>query len=152
MFLFRFLKNSVRFTWRMIDSGRRFALNLLFLIIVIFMVSGLFSGNSKKLEEKTALVLDLRGNLVEQQNATARELLMMSAQGDRKDVTQIRDVISAIDAAAKDSKITSIVLVLDQLQNAGLPMLREIAASLDNFKASGKKVIAVQDITNANII
>lgn len=142
MFLFRFLKNSVRFTWRMIDSGRRFALNLLFLIIVIFMVSGLFSGNSKKLEEKTALVLDLRGNLVEQQNATARELLMMSAQGDRKDVTQIRDVISAIDAAAKDSKITSIVLVLDQLQNAGLPMLREIAASLDNFKASGKKVIA----------
>ena len=142
MSLLRYIGRCFRFLWRMLDGGRRIFFNVLFLALLVFIAFGLFSGGTKKLEDKTALVLDLRGNLVEQQTDSARELLMMEAQGDKRDYTQLRDVTAVLDAATKDPKITSVVLLLDDMQNAGLPMLREIALSLDQFKASGKKVVA----------
>ena len=142
MSLLRYIRRCFSFLWRMLDGGRRIFLNLLFLILLVFIAIGLFAGGTKKLDDKTALVLDLRGNLVEQQTDSARELLLMEAQGDKKDYTQLRDVTAVLDAATKDPKITSVVLLLDEMQNAGLPMLREIATSLDQFKASGKKVVA----------
>jgi len=142
MSLLRYTQRGFGFLWRMLDGGRRIFLNLLFLILLIFIVIGLFSGGTKKLDDKTALVLDLRGNLVEQQTDSARQLLLMEAQGDKRDYTQLRDVTAVLDAATKDPKITSVVLLLDEMQNAGLPMLREVALSLDQFKASGKKVVA----------
>ncbi len=142
MFLLRFVKNSVSFLWRMLDSGRRVFFNLLFLLLLIVLLSGIFSGGVKKLEDKTALILDLRGNLVEQQSGGASQLLMMQAQGERKENTQLRDVMSVLKAAEQDPKISAMVLILDDMENAGLPMLREIALGLDHFKASGKKIIA----------
>ena len=142
MSLLRYIRRCFSFLWRMLDGGRRIFLNLLFLILLVFIAIGLFAGGTKKLDDTTALVLDLRGNLVEQQTDSARELLLMEAQGDKKDYTQLRDVTAVLDAATKDPKITSVVLLLDEMQNAGLPMLREIATSLDQFKASGKKVVA----------
>ena len=47
-----------------------------------------------------------------------------------------------LDAATKDPKINHAILMLDGMQGAGLPILREVAAALERFKASGKKVIA----------
>ncbi|PRC94477.1 signal peptide peptidase SppA [Solimicrobium silvestre] len=142
MSLLRYAQRSFSFLWRMLDGGRRIFLNLLFLIVIIFIAVGLFGGGIKKLDDKTALILDLRGNLVEQQSGSTSQLLMMQAQGEKKDYTQLRDVLDVLDAAAKDKKITSIVLLLDEMQNAGLPMLREVAAGLDRFKASGKTIVA----------
>jgi protease-4 len=139
------LRNAQRcggFLWRMLDGGRRIFFNLLFLIVVIFVLVELLSGGVKKLDDKTALILDLRGNLVEQQSDSARQLLLLEAQGDKRDYTQLRDVMAVLDAASKDPKITSLVILLDEMQNAGLPMLREIALGLDQFKASGKHVVA----------
>lgn len=142
MFLIRFIRRCAIMLWRLLDGGRRIVLNLLFLGLIIFVVFSLSSTGSKKLDDKTALVLDLRGNLVEQQSTGARELLMLQAQGDRRDYTQLRDVLSVLDAASQDPKITSLVLLLDDLQNAGMPTLHEIAAGLDHFKASGKHIVA----------
>ena len=142
MFLIRFVQRSFHFLWRMLDGGRRIFMNVLFLLLLILLGVGLFGSVSKKLDDKTALILDLRGNLVEQQSASARELMMLEAQGDRKDYTQLRDVMAVMDGAAKDPKISSVVLMLDELQDAGLPMLHEIATGLDHVKASGKHIVA----------
>jgi len=142
MSVIRFIQRSFSFLWRMLDGGRRALMNLLFLAFVVFLVIAMSSGGIKKLDNKTALILDLRGNLVEQESASARELVLLEARGDRKDYTQLRDVISVLDTAAKDPKISSVVLLLDDMQNAGLPMLREIAAGLDRVKVSGKHVVA----------
>jgi protease-4 len=116
-------------------------LNLLFLVLIIFVVVGMFSDGAKKLEAQTALVLDLRGDLVEQQSENMRQLFA-GAQGRKRDYAQLRDVIAVLDTAAKDPKISSIVLLLDELRSAGLPMLRDIALSLQQSKANGKRVIA----------
>lgn len=142
MSLLQSARRGFGFLWRMLDGGRKIFFNLLFLILIIFIFVGLFSGGVKKLDDKTALILDLRGNLVEQQTDSAREMLLLEAQGDKRDYTQLRDVISVLDTASKDPKISSVVILLDQMQNAGLPMLREIALGLDQFKASGKRVVA----------
>ena len=142
MFLIRFAQRSFSFLWRMLDSGRRIFMNLLFLALFLVVLFSLFGDGNRRLDDKTALILDLRGNLVEQQSSSARELVMLEAQGNRKDYSQLRDVIAVLDGAAKDPKITSVVLMLDELQNAGLPMLHEIATALDHVRASGKHVVA----------
>lgn len=142
MSLLRNAQRGLGFLWRMLDGGRRIFFNLIFLALIIFIIVGFFSGGVKKLDDKTALILDLRGNVVEQESDSARHLLMMEAQGGKKNYTQFRDVITVLDAATRDSKISSIVLILDDMQDVGLPMLREIAVGLDHFKAKNKKVIA----------
>ncbi|HTJ04494.1 MAG TPA: signal peptide peptidase SppA, partial [Caldimonas sp.] len=55
---------------------------------------------------------------------------------------QLRDVLAVLDAAASDDRITSLVVVLDELRPTGFSTLREVAAAIDRFKASGKKVVA----------
>ncbi len=133
---------GIKFLWNAVDSSRRFVMNFIFLLIVIFIVSSMFSSNKIKVEEKTALVINFKGDLVEQHPGSASDAFLAELQGDSKKSTQLRDVLTVLEAASKDPKITSAVLMLDNMQGAGLPMLREVAAAIDRFKASGKKVIA----------
>jgi protease IV len=51
-------------------------------------------------------------------------------------------VLAVLDAAAKDPKIVRVLLQLDELRGAGLPVLREVASGIERFKASGKPVVA----------
>lgn len=138
----RTIRTGFGFMWRMLDAGRRFILNLLFLLVLILLAIAIFGGGAKRLGDKTALVLDLKGQLVEQRAGNARDLLFDGVAGERQKDTQLRDVLTVLDAAAKDPKIGSLVLVLDDFQVAGLASLREVAAALDRFKATGKPVIA----------
>lgn len=128
--------------WRMLDAGRRVSLNVLFLLIIVVLVVAFFSSGAKRLDDKTALLLDIKGPLVEQHSASVRQTLLDQAQSDGKGATQLRDVLLVLEAAAKDPKISSVVLLLDDFQGAGLPMLREVATALERFKASGKPVVA----------
>ncbi len=137
-----FIRRSFSLIWRTVDATRRALFNLIFLIIIVALVVGMLASGPKKLEDKTALLLDLKGQLVEQNSSSVRDTLLAEAKGDAKKTTQLRDVLQVLDAAAKDPKINSAVLLLDDLQGAGLPMLREVAAAVDRFKASGKPVIA----------
>jgi protease-4 len=139
---FRWIGQGFRYLWRALDFSRRVLLNLLLLVFFIALLIGIFSGGVKKLEDKTALILDFKGALVEQHSGNAREALLAEAQGNAKKSTQLRDILSVLDSAAKDDKIHSAVLLLDDMGGAGLPMLREVAAAIDRFKASGKPVIA----------
>ena len=139
---FRLIGRGVKFIWHALDVGRRFTLNMIFLAILVIVAIGLFSGGAKPLHEKTALILDLKGALVEQHAGSVRDSLVAEVQGDSKKSTQLRDILQVLDAAAKDPKISSAVLLLDEMDGAGLAMLREVASAIDRFKASGKKVVA----------
>jgi len=55
---------------------------------------------------------------------------------------QLRDLVGAIDAAAKDPHVTRILLLPDDLRGGGFAALREAGAALDRFRAAGKPVIA----------
>jgi protease-4 len=130
------------FIWRFVDGARRAVMNLIFLLIVAILVIG-FTAGSKRIEDKTILVLDLKGSLVEQTTGNVRETLSSQLQGEetRQDV-QLRDILQVLEAAAKDPKISGIVLLTDDFEGAGLAMLHEVADGIDRFKATGKRVVA----------
>jgi len=98
-----------------------------------------------KLLDKTALVLDPKGAIVEQYTNDAAQRALSNLAGDKSKQTQLRDILTAIDAAAKDPRIARIVLEPDGIDSAGLAISREIGAALDRFKATGKPVIAVSN-------
>ncbi|AKU20289.1 signal peptide peptidase SppA [Massilia sp. NR 4-1] len=138
-----YVGGAFRFVWRALDVGRRAVLNLLFLIVLIALLYAIFGGGAKPLGDKTMLVIELKGQLLEQGRNGAREALLANLNGDdpRKQI-QLRDVLSVLDAAGKDAQIGGAVLVLDEMQGGGQALEREFGAALDRFKAKGKKVVA----------
>lgn len=129
--------------WWLLDFSRRLVLNLLFLALIVLLATVWWLGREGPvLKEKTALVLNLSGDLVEQYSGSASEALLADALGEARRETQLRDVLQALDAAANDPKIARVVLNLDDLSGAGIASLREVAAALARFKKSGKDVVA----------
>jgi protease-4 len=128
--------------WRGLDATRRFVLNSLFLLIVVLLLIAMFTGGPKPLVSKTALVLELRGDLVEEHTGGLRDALLSNVGGEVKRTVELRDLLVVLDAAAKDKNIASVVLLLDEFDGGGLAMLHEAGAAIDRVKAAGKPVVA----------
>jgi protease-4 len=136
------LRRGIGALWRGVDATRRFVFNLLFLFILIALLIFMFGGGIKPLAPKTALVLDLKGELVEEKAGSVRDSAVAALSGNARRLVQLRDVLNALDAAAKDSNISSVVLLLDEMDGGGLASLREFGAAVDRVKAAGKPVVA----------
>jgi protease IV len=130
--------------WNALNFTRRLVFNLLFLFVLLLVLAAIFGGG-RTLQDKTALVLAPRGELVEQFSADPASRAFARMLGEESPETQLRDVLRAIDAAARDDRIERIVLRPDQLGGAGLAALREVGAALQRFKQSGKQVVAYAD-------
>ena len=137
-----FLRRGFGMFWRALDATRRTVLNLLFLLIVVILMVAIFGGGVKPIAGKTALVLELKGDIVEQHSGNFREAFMSNVRGDSQRSVQLRDLLTVLDAAAKDRHISSVVLILDDLDGAGLASLHEVGAAIDRVKAAGKPVVA----------
>jgi protease-4 len=138
----RKLGRGIAAVWGAVDASRRFVMNFIFLLIVIFILTSMFSSSEIKVEDKTALLLEIKGDIVEQHAGGSRDVLMAELNGENKRSTQLRDILAALQHAAKDPKISSVVLNVEGMGSAGLASLREVAAAIIEFKASGKKVVA----------
>ena len=140
---FSYVRHGFAFFWRALDASRRTVLNLIFLFIVLVLLYAIFGGGAKPLQPKTTLVLDLKGQLVEQSSVNARDALVTNLRGGEvHKMIQLRDVLAVLDKAAKDPDVSAAVLLTDDLQGAGQATLREVASAIDRFKASGKQVVA----------
>ncbi|MCV2370298.1 signal peptide peptidase SppA [Roseateles oligotrophus] len=131
--------------WALLDASRRALLNLLLLALLVALVSGLMSRGPAPLKDKTTLVLDLHGALVEQFSGSPRDQVMAQLRGNAQRQTRLRDVLATLDAAARDPKIGTVLLDLDEFGGAGMSGLHEVAAALNRFKTSGKKIVAYGD-------
>jgi protease IV len=129
--------------WSFLNFTRQLIFNVLFFaIIAVLLLAWLTSDGPAALEPDTALIINLQGDIVEEYTIGPREAALAEALGEQRFETRVRDVLAAIDAAAKDQRITRAVLVLDEMRGAGIATLREIGAALERFKASGKSVYA----------
>jgi protease-4 len=112
----------------------------------IFMIIGLWfvyhGSPSIKVQKNIALVLAPSGSLVEQLSYEPGRAFLEDIAGGQPSQTLLRDLIEALDKAAKDPRITLVVLKLDQLDEAGLAQLQELGNAVQRFRKSGKKVIA----------
>jgi protease-4 len=136
------LRRAFGMLWHAVDVSRRTFMNLLFLLFVILVVMIMTSGGVKPIGDKTALVLELKGDLVEQYQSSLEDTVLDSIGGDSKRSVRLRDLLRVLDTAAKDKNISTIVLLLDQMDGGGLAQLREVGAAIDRVKAAGKKVVA----------
>ena len=138
--LVRFLRGL----WRGVDVTRRLVFNLLFLLVLVFILVVVFS-EGPVLHERSALVLAPRGQIVEQYSADPVERAVARAIGEEAPETQLRDILRALDAAAEDKRIERLVIRPDHMTGAGYAALREIGQAIVRFKASGKQVVAYGD-------
>jgi protease IV len=127
--------------WAGLNFTRRLLLNLLVLLILGLLLMALFSPRPS-MQPRTTLVLAPEGALVEQYSSDPTSRAMARLIGERIEEVQLRDLLRAIDGAATDARVERLVIRPDRLSSAGLAALREVAAALQRFRASGKQVIA----------
>ncbi len=138
--IFRFFKGL----WDAVNFSRRLVFNLLFVALVV-LVAGLFASGdgARPLAARTTLVVAPEGRLVEQYSSDPASRALARMYGDRgAGEVQLRDLLRAFDAAAKDKRIERVLLRTDALAFQGYASVREVAAALRKLRASGKQVVA----------
>lgn len=132
--------------WRALDFTRRALLNLLLLALLGAAAWLWWQSLPPPLQPRTALVIELAGPVLEQRVGSEggiERLRRLARLGEQQDgAWRLRDLLAALEAAARDERITHAVLLLDDFGGAGLPVLREIGAALQRFKVAGKPVYA----------
>jgi protease-4 len=102
---------------------------------------------SEPFPDKAALKITLAGSLVEQKNS-APSFAKFMKKNENETETLLSDLITAIDHASNDSRITNLILDLDYFSTGGISKLEELGQALIRFKSSGKPVIAIGDSYN----
>jgi len=131
--------------WTGVNFIRKLALNLIFFGLVLVLLAlalGRYDGTPEPLQEHTTLVIDARGELVEQFRTDALNRALLSSMGKEVPEVQLRDVLRALEAARDDARIDQVVLRPDGLQLTGYASIREIAAAVAELRAAGKPVYA----------
>ena len=129
------------YVWKGLD-GLRKTLHLLFLLLIFGFIVGGLSGSIPKIPKKAALVLAPAGEIVEQRSGDPIELAIAEARGDGSNETVLRDLVEALRVAKDDTRIGAVLLDLRDMSGAGQPTLDEFARAIDDFRRSGKKVVA----------
>ena len=135
-----------RGVWSVLTFFQQLVFNALFLLFLlfafIFLLAIAASPGVQPIQEDTALVLDLDGRLVEQFSSAPVDRVINRATGQAQPEIQLRDLLRAIEAAREDKHIDRIVLLTDGFSSSGFASLRDLAAALREFRASGKQVVA----------
>ncbi|MEX2123144.1 MAG: signal peptide peptidase SppA [Woeseia sp.] len=126
-------------------NGVRKVLHLLLLLFIFSIVFGIFSASAPKLPDQAALVIRPVGNLVEQLEGDPVDRALAELLGDANPQTLVQDIIDGLEFAKDDDRIKAVYFDLDDLSGGGLSKLQLIGAAIDEFRVSGKPVIAMAD-------
>ncbi|HEY7754208.1 MAG TPA: signal peptide peptidase SppA [Steroidobacteraceae bacterium] len=127
--------------WYALDGLRK----VLHLLLLLFLFGALLAASHTALPiipGSAALVLAPQGFLVEEESGDPLERALADAAGDDRVETRLRDLVDVVDQARDDARIKALVLDLDGLEGAGLPMLQDLARSITWFREAGKRVYA----------
>jgi protease IV len=127
--------------WRGLDGLRKF-LHLVVLLTIFGFVVGALRTSIPHIADKSALVIEPKGEIVEQLSGSAVDQALARVQGDAREETLLWDLIDALKAAKKDARISAVVLDLNSMTAGGQPTLAELTAAIKDFRSSGKKVVA----------
>ena len=137
-----------------LNSLRKVIVNVVFFAVLLLFIVAINSEEEPLVVPKSAaLVLNINGDIVEQKyeidpiNTFLTEAL--DQKPERVEVL-LSDVEDAINHAKTDDRIGLLVLKLQGMQRSGLTKLNIIAQALEDFKSSGKKVIAIGDQYSQN--
>ncbi|MDB2386663.1 signal peptide peptidase SppA [Shewanella sp.] len=139
-------KRIFLFAWNIVNGTRKVVLNIMFFGLIVAFIVTLSNEEAVIVDDGSALVLNLSGTVVDQKRYVDPIEAALQNGGDNKESEiLLSDVINVINNASSDSRISQLVLDLDQLNGTGMSKLQSIGNALETFKASGKPVIAYAD-------
>lgn len=136
------MKNFFSSLFRWLGHVRNLVLNTVFVLFLAFLVLALIAGHPQ-LPDRAALILDPAGNVVEETRVPGPGMLPLEIGIPAPQQTELSELIRVIRHAGKDEHIRLMVLKLDELGHVSLPGLQSLRRALEEFKASGKSIIAV---------
>jgi protease IV len=131
----------LRGIWLALDGLRK----VLHLVLLLLLFGALLAASQSELPyvpDTAALVLAPNGHLVEELSGDPLDRALSHATGNGHGETRLRDLVDVVDQARDDDRIQALVLDLERLEGAGLPMLQDLSQSIRWFRESGKKVYA----------
>jgi protease-4 len=135
---------------KFINFANTLVFNLIMLLLLILLLALISLGRNATtsrgfapMQDKTALVLDLKGSLVEQYTSSPlKRAFAEASNSDEGRELQLRDLTRALKLAKDDANIQRVVLLTDGFGVSGFAALRELGAALRDFRAGGKQVVA----------
>ncbi|OCG07481.1 signal peptide peptidase SppA [Gilliamella sp. wkB178] len=141
----------IKSIWKVINLIREVFLNLIFLIIIILVVSGIAlvkeAQKKETVPQKGALVLDIEGRIVDNTLYTD-DIYELQNKLYGKSVNIAREnslfvLTQKIDQAAKDPNINSLILKLDNFVGTDITSLQYIGKYLSKFSDAKKPIYAI---------
>lgn len=130
----------------LLNTSRKIIINLVFFTLLLVIFIAMTSEEERiNIENGTALVLDFRGDIVEQKYEIDPMDTFINEALERPEKAPevlLSDILAVIARAKDDDRISTLVLDLKNMRGSGITKLRDIANALIDFKASEKKVIA----------
>ncbi len=123
---------------------RNTLLNIFFILFLVLIIAVIGSNTPEPLPQKFVLRIAPSGILVDQRSYMDTASLLLRDESEEGE-TLVRDLVDAINRAANDQRIDSIVLELDGLRGGGITKMSEIGQALEIFKAKQKTILAVSD-------
>lgn len=139
------LRGAFVLLWTALDQIRGFAVNALFLVLLILLFGLLLADTRPQVEEGSALVVAPSGVLVEQLYSSPVEEAILDLLDQERPETLMKTLLEAIEKATADDRIEVMYLDLDKMQGGSLSKLQTLRTALEEFKAAGKTIIAAAD-------
>jgi protease-4 len=130
--------------WRGFDGVRK-VLHLVLLLFIFLVFFGSMSGAPPILPKSAALLIQPSGALVEQLEGDPFDRAVSDLLDDGRQQTLVQDIVDSLRFAKDDDRIELVYLELSGVGSAGLSKLQRISAAIEDFKTSGKPVIASAD-------
>ena len=133
---------------RALDTARRVFVNVLFVIVVLFIVSLFFAGGPKpqaEIEPGIAVLFDPYGVIVEEYDATPLDRALGKLTGTEVPQVLLRDLRAALEFAAADERVAALVLDLSGIAPVSVSKAGELAEPLATARANGKRVMVYAD-------
>jgi len=132
----RFFSTLMRWLGRL----RNILVNGMF-ILLLLLVAAAFFAEQPQVPNDAALILNPTGSIVEELALPSTSGLPLNISSPTQ--TQLRDVIAVVKHAADDPRIRLMVLKLDAMDKTSLPTLQSLRKAIEQFKTSGKMVVAI---------
>ena len=131
--------------WAQLGRGiarvRGFVANTLFVLLCLFVLFALFAGSGVSVPGNSALIVNPRGVVVDQQSVNDPISQLFLPEGAAGEIP-LRAITAAIEHAATDDRIKLLALDLDELTGVAAVHAESIGKALQNFQAKGKQVLA----------
>ncbi|MGB7373830.1 signal peptide peptidase SppA [Pontixanthobacter sp.] len=126
--------------WRLL-VGIKDGLGLIFLLLFFSLLYSVLTASPSPAQVRDgALLLDLDGIVVEEKSVVDPVDALLSGQQPIAEF-QIRDLVHALDTAAADERITSVVFDLSSLIGGGQVHMQALGEAIERVKAADKPVL-----------